>query len=289
MRISSRKRRRPGFVLLMVVGILAIVAAAMAALANRSLSKVTQCNHAHDELAQRWLVSSLRKSVLSRGGEIFADSDATQIEQGRGQPFPNEITVEFEVDEYRLSAVLRDEQARLKIDRNSMFDTTLGIHEAALASTPPLRLRKAVARDSEDASLSSWGQLVDLGLLDRETSVYDALGPLSKTYTCWGNGKTTFNRASGDVVRTLLTPSIPPNEVEQLLVARNGYTGDLETLVQSLDIHRTKQLKILNKFTDESNCFSLWVIQSSAVSKTEHLFVRADGRISRSGALHFSW
>lgn len=275
-----RKPRR-AVVLLMTLALIALASLAMTRLANQSMETVRQGVSAQHDLQRRWTEKSCRITLLQRSEELFAASDQLVKQQGEGWPLPRILSLELTLGGQSTTVVMRDEDASVNINQlhvQAPQQLPTIIAQSALATRAPIRLRPwRSPRPDRFAAFSSWGQVVDLSRIGHRGSIRETLAPISDTLTCWGQGRLNLSRASDDAVRLVVEPILDPAKTAELIQARRGFDGELETLWGTLELHRTKQLQLNRVLGTRSQSFSMWLVHPTAGRPQSTLMVSQSG------------
>ena len=109
--------------------------------------------------------------------------------------------------------------------------------------------------------------------------------------TCWSGGKLNFTRASPEVLAEVTAGLLDDEEVRKLVELRDkapssGLAGAMKAL--ALDPQRQRALGEI--LTDQSNCFSLWVVASDGARAIHRLYVDRTGDMENdSMSWGFAW
>lgn len=286
-------RRRSGFVLMMAIVLLAIAAATMVQLANRSMAIVQQGVVAQRETQERWSQITARIAFLERGEELLSSVEARHIEMGGGWPFPRQIVVHYQLGGERFQVQLSDECAKISINALAARhpeDLRTLLAQAAMASRLPLKLApRAPKNRAKSRAYWSWGQVVDLSQLLPEEPPFRQLQAVTDNFTCWGSDRLNLRRAQPEAIRIVLAGILSPKEIEEFQLRCSGYQGELEELIKSLDLPRRKVIKISPLITDTSSTYAMWIHRPQAENSSATLIVQDPTDRSGPQILQFEW
>ncbi|MDO5554805.1 MAG: hypothetical protein Q4G68_13690 [Planctomycetia bacterium] len=248
-----------GFVLLLVLVMLAIAALLTTQTARRSLDQAILAARKQEELQRRWGEISLRHAVLNRA-EILLQT--AQLQDGIPHSTIRGV-VKLGAATYEL--VLADEQAKMNLNVAYRYGKQAAVEQALFKEEVllPVRLKpdpKADPNKLYPPAFASWGHLYDFVFLadigNRQNFRPSQLGFLT---TCWGNGQLNVKRADTDTIRMTCEWVVAPQAVTALLEFRQeNPTMEFEMALKKVDmLERDRQL-LRRILTDRSRCHSLW-------------------------------
>jgi type II secretory pathway component PulK len=132
------KERRPGFVLVLVLGLLAIAATALAVTARRHFRLVLAAVSAEEELQRRWLVRSAEALVLERAPQLLTTADPPRAQAPT--PALARRWLVLETPHYAVRLKVQDEQAKLNLNA-ALGDAEGSALKKRLAHLPSLQAR----------------------------------------------------------------------------------------------------------------------------------------------------
>ena len=274
-----RPRRSKGFILLMMVVLLLIAGLIAASTSSRSMAGVLEVRRLEDQLQSRWTRISIQRSVLNRAEEIFA-----VLERNPPAIWDNRTYCESQLSVAGMSFDVRlsDEQAKLNLLVGCRSADYANVAQGAnvlgmqLRADVVPRLGQVVKSTGARELLwptRNWSAFLDaVDIHGRQDAI--SLQVRTQNVTLWGDGKLAWRRAG---------PLVLKAQGEM-----HGMESSLVDLVASLKedpgiIERGHSL-----LTDESNCYSLWLIPVSGSSLIS--FVVRSGRIGSEGTVEsFAW
>lgn len=294
---SDRRARRRGFVLAMVVVLIAIVGISMAGMARRSLELAEQAATAQENLQRRWGVLSCRRVLLGRAEELLAKQAELNRSEEAGWPLPGTISGEFVLGRLRFVVFLADEDAKVNLNavyrrgRGGISRVRKAVYEMSGpgALFPQIQVPSHGGSRSEQAPFQSWGQIFDLG----SPSAADGprrLREATREITCWGGGQLNLVRASDEAVRSVVGTEITNDVVRKLLaLRREPGVEKLEDLLRGLALRQSDLTKLRQLVSDQSQCHSLWVLVQSDRREWATLVIDRPGGESGAEQQTFSW
>lgn len=117
MRINSAASKRDGYVLIMVVVLIAIAAISLAGLARRSILIAGEAIEAQQELQRHWGATSCRQLLLDRAEEFFQQAEKPYLDGELPWPAPSQLAVEVPLGGMVYRLWLSDEDAKLNLNR----------------------------------------------------------------------------------------------------------------------------------------------------------------------------
>jgi|GEM_PF-3229570 len=261
------RRRRKGFVLLLTLVLLAIVALLSVGIARRSLSMAEQAVSAEEDLQRRWAVLSCQRSVLLRAERIFQRRDELADQEKATARNVYRIAAKVQLGKMTLLLILADENA--KVNLNVLAQQGAGevltflrklSAEAGFRVCLHPDLRKADAKTL--AAFDSWGQVFALDEM-RDADAPKNLAALTNELTCWGGGQLNVRRASDRAIERVCQKEVSPIVVKRLLEVRAaGAKTPLAAMLGQLSATEKDQSRLQELVTDKSQCYSLWGVTS---------------------------
>lgn len=283
----SAPPRRPGFVLLLTVVLLALVAAGLAGVARRSHRASLDANRLEAELQRRWLARTA-ENLLPHVGEWF-DTRSRGIDPsslqttGSAEPLACE-TIRLDLGHHQIQLVLGDEQAKFNLNAAwDEADPAVGrakvrqlCADLGLPLVPqlrPLNSFQATAANSDHdwPAFGTYEQLIPTppGSLASEAErsrgrwVVAAVGPtndgraaLADHLTFWGDGRLRIDRASAPALHAALAPLLSPSQIEQILLLR-GEGLDGLALLDALELTDRQRRESAGRIAADSQTFSV--------------------------------
>jgi hypothetical protein len=272
-RCGRGRSRRPAFVLVMVLALLAISALSLAGLARRSLDATEQAASAQAELQRRWGVLSAM-GVYMAASESLLESEAVKLgSQGQGWPFPASVSGEFVLKDLQFSVLVADEDA--KVNLNAIYrrgpdgksQLASAVEQLAGGDGPPVLIRPVIADDSRQTAktFGSWGQIFDFQEIASPTETASGLLDRTHEITLWGRGCLNVRRASDQAIRALCADKVSPDVISKLLSLRreSGIKG-LDDLLNKMAPRLEDRAALERLLTDRSSQHSIWIVVRDA-------------------------
>ena len=309
-----RPTRHRGYVLLLTLLLLAIAAAALAGVCRLSLEKSVRAARAQEDLQRRWGVLSCRTALLPKAPLVFASPSHAG---GRGTRA--EATMTFSLGGQPLTLVFGDEQAKANVNLLNVLhggaSTDRAVRQftqAAGATSLPVRLRPMPLAPDESESVApetpadadpdalpdfsvepvfeGWSQVF------RNAGPEDLIrrrGPLpavTSDLTCWGDGLVNVRRASREAIAAACGKWLRPAEVAKLVAAREKDPDfDVWETLDALEMPEARREAADRLLTEESTCFSLWIVTKTGGREWYDLAVADVTAAGASGVQVFSW
>ena len=259
MRRNGSHRR--GYVLVLTLGLIALVAMSLAGLARYSLDLASNTQDAAEELQRRWGILSTRHIFLGQAAEIL-DAQVRTTESGIPPwPKPASVATSFNLGSQKFTVIISDEDAKVNLNT---------IHRHS-----PEQLLSAVRRLGQDAgglnvrptadktaraAFNSWGQVFDLARVPPDRDVTKMLGSARRNMTCWSSGRLNLRRASDSAIHEVASLALSSKDASELVSLRKTWSGQsVDDLLSQLELTRNKQSLASRLFSVESRAYSLWV------------------------------
>lgn len=278
-------RSRHGYVLLLTLVLLAMVAAGLAGVARRSSHATLEANRKEQHLQRKWFTLSAEQ-LLAEADTILSGETSIPSTARR------QIAIDFDLGSQRITLLLADEQAKANLnalwERSDPAVVRAKVQElvASMGSSESIALRplgefEAVAAGSEYAwpVFGTYEQVLSAEAVRRQLAdepgesgvpgvgVFDGL-------TLWGDGRLRLERADSVAVHAVLFPLLSPSQIEQLITAaqtpevvgaNDGTFTDtasffFDTQGKSsggLELTDRQRAGLEQRVTSESTCFSL--------------------------------
>lgn len=264
MKTSHKQSRRAGYVLLLTLILLAMVAAGLAGVARRSHAASLEANRVERETQRRWLAVTAET--------LLRDSDQILTDQGLpGDRSMAAARFEFDLGHHHLTLTLADEQAKANLNTlaarhdHAVVSAKANALAAGTASNLRPRLRPigefeatAAGVEIDWPAFGSWEQVLsadDLGKLLNGP-------PLENTFlnhiTLWGDGRLRVDRASRPALEAMLTPLLSTGQIEQMLAERMEHAVESSAVgISGLELTDRQREQLAERLTDESQTFSI--------------------------------
>jgi len=283
---------RRGYILLLTLVLLAVVAAGLAAVARRSHHASIEATRFERQAQRKWLVASAEALVPEIDDLLLAHAEDALLAAGV-------LAFDFDLGHHRLRLTLGDEQAKANLNTlwnrqdRAVFRTTLqGL--AAPHGWDQLLTPRSVGSFEAAAAGSSleWPSFVSFEQLLGVDAVHRyfrgaVLPPTSAVpggqetpclldeITLWGDGQLRWERAKHAATKAMLTPLLSPSQVSVLRLVSaeppripanpappqslkklpGGESGGNMWGALNLTDHQREQLAA--RTTQESRCFSV--------------------------------
>lgn len=284
--------RQHGFILLLVLMVLAIAGTILAASARRSCSLALRSSQEQEALQVRWGNISCRDSVLLVAENI--------LQQQCKQVGPTSFAVrEVDLGGLHFRLVLGDEQAKANVN---------ALVQARGQDSLPATLAKLQENQHVALAVDLRPSLPDANDLNRAQAYWnleqvflvrhprDLLSPgleaegVSSKVTCWGGRQVNILRASPEVMRESLAGVLDESAVHTIVQERqNSPDASMLSLAKLLKLPGDKLVNFKRYACDSSNCHSLWVL-AQGTSRSWYYFAVLGAADENSGTdIHFAW
>jgi len=100
--------------------------------------------------------------------------------------------------------------------------------------------------------------------------------------TLWGSGRLNFQRATPAALRQVCAPVLGPADVEKILALRRAQPalGTLK-LLSLLSVSKEQRSTLVERLTDRSDCFGLWVVLQEPEGSRYHFAATYGGVTQR--------
>lgn len=289
---GSRVKSRPGYVLLLVLFVLALAATAMTGVCRLSLEQAVHANRAEAELQRKWAVISCRSVLLPKAEAVLRRED---------QP-SSEVRRDVRLGSLSFTLIFGDEQAKANVnflyDRSGLSEAERGIRAivGVAGGGMPVELHPGRSpsfatpdADSPPPAFETYGQVFGPTQPQALSARHGNLPSVVSGLTCWGDGSVNLRRASSEAVRAVLGHSLPAAQISRLLNFRaKNPDAKCSQILDLLELPEDRQDAIEDLLTDSSACHSLWIISDSGQRKWYDLAVADDAALIDGAAL-FTW
>ncbi len=293
---SGTKRGNRGFVLLMVLLVLAIAGTILATSARRSGQRALDTIEQVRRVQLRWGSISCRDIVFTNANDIF--KKAAEYQPIKSRQVRSSVTLGL----IRFDLILSDEQAKaninllaarlgsqglaaamreLQADQRKVLQVWLqpGKKHESLQFAPRVRRdrRRAVKNNipvTVPVVYESYDQVFRYDhprqLLSEDP---EQISP-SDRITCWGDGKLNLARADVETLRSILTGLVTEDQIVTLANCDpSDPTFSLQQVIDTSELDTEKAALLTILLTDKSECFSLWVIGSVPTRRYYRFFI----------------
>ncbi len=297
-----RKRQRRGFVLLLVLVILAIAGTVLASLTRDNCNRALDAARKVRDLKRDWALRSAEQ-LLTDSAQRLLDSQQRRMEKPVAR-----LSGSIRLGGMDIRFLLSDEQAKANVNhlhyRQGAGDLALSIRR--LQSASPKVLKVLLRPSRADPSLitpvpqifSSYEQLYAIQRPEQLADPTEGLEIAGKSVTCWGSGRLQFKRAGRVVLRTQLAGLLNETQIASLLdyIHENPDCSEKEALdAIELDSSAQQNSQIIRSvledmLTETSGCYGLWLQCQDEGRKWLRFIVSqsADDRIDRR-TWRFTW
>ena len=309
MRQPARHPR--GYVLLLTLLLLAIAAAALAGVCRAGLQQAVQASRAQDDLQRRWGALSCRTALLPKAPAVFDASPAGAASA--------ETVIHVDLGGQSLSLTFGDEQAKASVNllhaTGQHAGATRAVREIVRAAGTAARVElrpmtpeepaepvEPTERDEADGMyadldvqplLASWSQVFPRATPDELLRRRGTLPSVTANLTCWGDGLLNVRRASREALVHVCDRVLTPAQVSKLIAAREKDPAEFDVweALDALELPEGRASDAQRLLTDESTCYSLWIVTRAGGREWYHLATAdfADGGEMVGDTLTFEW
>ncbi len=296
--LRSARPSRAGFVLVVVLVLIAVAGLSMAGFARRSLELAREAADAQEDLQRRWGTISCQRVVLGQAEDLLNSVVPVSATGEAPWPWLARVEGEFTLGGLRFSVLLSDEDAKVNLNAlarsgpNQRRRVSLVARQSAgMAGFEVLaRVPESNERNRPEVYFRSWGEVFDLsGRSDRSEGAR-RLRDATTEITCWGSRRLNLRRASDQAVENVCEGDVPPDVIRKLLTERRalGITK-LEDLIARLDLKTKDQMALRRLLSDVSKCHALWLSVQSPRREWVTLSVDRPGPGSAAERETFTW
>lgn len=285
------KTRQSGYVLLVTLMMLLLMAIATMGLCRISLESAMAAKRASEDLQRRWGLLSCRYTLLEHGPRVLEARWNERIDQSRTEastpraPDLRHLRVaegQVALGKLEFAYVFADEQAKMNVnallERRNEYEaaatirTLIGSYSEQLRVEPHPLSKELTALLGSEPLPDFTRVFVDIDLLpfvsdERNQVAVDQL-------TCWGDGGLRWTHAPEEVVQTLCAPVIGPDRVAKMLELRLTHPHlNVDHLAMALSVNPRQRTVLKNMLTDRSNCYSLRIEVSSPRRRSTQLII----------------
>jgi len=295
--VKNRGRSRHGFVLVIVLVLIALAGILLAGLARRSLQMSQQVAVEQERLQRQWGMVSCRRMILERAEDLIEAQAADIKPEELIWPLPRKLEGSVEMGGFEFDFSLADEDAKANL--NAVYRRAPSEVSGVVAAlsrggggelVTHLRLPPTKLRPEEPAPLRSWGQVFTPNRAGQSDKLPFAIMSATARMTCWGSGKLNIRRADDATIQAFCRTHVSPSALGELLTMRAepGQTG-LSALNDRLTIDNKDRTAIRRLVTDESQCHSLWLHCRGPHRTWTSLTIAHPGDGSGQESLTFQW
>lgn len=264
------RRKRRGFVLLMVLVVLALAGSLLGICARRTSDRALAAGLSARDLQRRWGVRSLQAACLGRAEAILSAPAADGRPAPPAPAAPAAVRRSITLGDAAFDLVIADEQAKANVNRIASLRDAGGLRSSLSALSAGRWVLQVLLRPVEQKTgeiRSPPLQYASLEQVFAAASPADLLGvppdqegPAARV-TCWGNGKVHFRRAETAVLREMLADVLSEYQVHRLSVLRDEMPeAGLSEILGRLELDATRLAAVQERVTESSSCHSLWIV-----------------------------
>ena len=290
--------RRRGYVLLIVLAVSVLVVTVLSTLAQISLRRGLQAADAERDLQQRWGGVTLQEALLKDASKIFLAQEERAAELTPGVPPPPTIRDAITLSGVTFDLLLGDEDAKLNLNtvyhQSGKMKTEDVLREVeprlmrAIRLVPavkPMQLSRESRRDTDQEerseqpleaprALRSWGEVFDIGQLNRDLGSEAALPIVTTGITCWGGRQLNFRRATDDAILAVAGSVVQDGAANRLVQRyRQNPTLGVNTLLLAEVSNQQNRERLARLLSQSSNNFSLWMQASTSDGHSVRKFI----------------
>lgn len=293
-----KSSQRDGFVLVMVLVLITVVALSVGGFARKSLELAQEVASAQESLERRWGTISCQRVFLAQAEDLLERAVPKVDAKDVSWPLPWAVEGEFTLGNLKYTVMLSDEDAKVNLNALARRGPNQKNQLAAIVRRSTgssglvtiLRVPAANERSRPEALFRSWGQVFDLTGFSTPAEIAERLCPATVGITCWGGGRLNLRRAPDDSIRSVCEGEVSGEALRKLLAARREEgIENLDTLLGGLDF-KAKDLMALRRLTtDVSNCHALWLTAHGTRRDWVTLSIDKPGQGSTSTRETFTW
>jgi len=255
---------RRGFILVMMLMLLAIAAVALASVGRSSMGLAVDALRARQDLQRRWGSISTRHATLQLA-PILLDQAS-----GISDPLAS-LQVQITLSGLTYTLTVSDEQAKANVNKMLFYqgrETTRTFIRRQCDGQPWADEITLPTNKSQ-----SPGELINVPSENRRNVIsfnhflpgFDPRHLANPqdfsldTLTCWGDGRINLTRASDDLVQDVLKPLLTTSEIARI---RESLASSADSpLIDSLNnagISEKDRSIILRRLAQDSSCYSVW-------------------------------
>ena len=274
-----RRYRDSGFALVIVLLVIVISGTVLASCARYSCQKAIEASKAQRELQIRWGSLSCKEVILNSAEAVLQESIDGEV-PALVERSNRYLSLSFGGLAYHL--LLSDEQAKMNVNTTLRYRGAQGVAESlvALQQDMPLHLLQRGSNKEtgqEDSETTSYSFFDDLLVYDHPTQLVSLVDPtqrISSKITFWTDGQINFRRASIQVLQEAVKGLVDDSLLGELLQIRESLPDcTLGEALSQMEMKSSQRNQLLRYITDQSNCYSLWVVVDEKTRLWHRLYV----------------
>lgn len=278
--MTGRTAKR-GFVLVMVLVVLAVAGSLLAAVAHRTTLRSAQAGEARSALQRKWAFRSLQAVCFARAEEMLKE-DTTDL-----APPPVTARRRLSLGGTEFTVIVADEQAKANVNLVAARRDKDGLRACVSALSGGGWTLQVIPRPVEEKSAAI--RSVPMRYASLEQVFFGVKGPMdllgaemrggpAEKLTAWGNGKVNFRRAEASVLREALEGVLDEYEVHHLVTLREAMpSAGLSDILKQLDLKKETLAEAEKSLVDASACHSVWIVAGGKTRQWHRLYVRQEG------------
>ena len=294
--MTPRNADNTGFILVTVLLLLVVAGALAASAARYNCAQALQAGAALEALQVRWGSESCRAVCLAEAERFIVEGDEGD------QDTPAPLSCSVVLGDIRFHLRLADEQAKANVNTlaarlgaDSIGEPLWRLQEGRRRALPvQLRpcgpLAGAVGGALNPAPYIAFDQLF---VFDHPSELMPVEpgedSPIDRV-TCWGDGRVNFKRADPIVLREVTLGVLDEAQRDALRTYRDEHPdATVAEALKSLALDKDKAAAAGALLTDESLCYSLWVVGEGASRKYYRLYVAGRGLAGGFVTRSYAW
>ncbi|MCY2929861.1 MAG: hypothetical protein NTV86_10285 [Planctomycetota bacterium] len=291
--MTARTADNSGFIMVTVLLLLAIAGVLAASAARYNCAQALQAGASLEQLQVRWGSESCRAVCLAAAERYVVERD---------EGAPEALAARVVLGEVRFHLRLADEQAKANVNAlaarvgaDSIGDSLWRLQDG-LVQPLPVQLRPcvplagAVGGTVNPTPYLAFDQVFAFDhpseLMPLEPGEEFPVGRV----TCWGDGRVNFKRADPVVLREATAAVLDDVQRAALRTYRDEHPdATLTEALRSLTLDKDKTAAAEALLTDESLCYSLWVVGEGATRKYYRLYVGGRGLAGGFVTRSYAW
>ncbi len=264
------RRHDDGFVLLMALVLLMVVSLVMAGMVRASLDRALHARSAMRELQWRWGQLSCHNAMLGQADSLF---NAQQANPRLGRPTSAPIPAVVTLGEMQFRMLLSDESTKINvnvmaedIEIRTLHARIRNILQRASIADVSVRLNPLRPEQTGQAAsmpLAGYGHLFQAfdATPQKLLRSYPQMHPIGRNFTCWGQGKLNFRRASKTALNEVCRGWLDATQINRLhnLIKQYPHYSAYDAL-RRLGIDHVARRRLMDRLSEESSCYSIWMV-----------------------------
>lgn len=269
------RKTKPGFILLMVLAVLAVGGTMLAIAARRCGQDAIRAGAAQRDLQVRWGQVSCQATLLPVAGQLLQEQDD---QRQPNCPAACEVRQSVTLGELTFTLIVGDENAKANVNvlnNQTGGENTLAAQAAlrdslAKLQADDLRPLPAQLRPLDDSALDDSPRPIRYPTYDRVLALnhpFDLAGnsedegaAIRRRMTCWGSGQLNLRRAELPAMQAVLGPYLNNAQMALLDQARAAPKSNVQTSLSQLQLTKSQMERVSPLVTDASDSCTLWII-----------------------------